>query len=73
MDDQIKHPWLKAITALAAGFGVSSWSDFAAFVAAVYTLVLMAEWFWKKFWRPLLERHGIVKRRNRRASDREAS
>lgn len=39
------------------------WSTIASFVAAVYTLLLISEWFWKKLWRPLLERRGIIERR----------
>jgi hypothetical protein len=35
--------WLDAI-------GVHSWSDAAAIVATVYTLILIVDWFWKR-WR----------------------
>lgn len=30
--------------------GINTWSDVAAFVASVYTCLLIIEWFWKK-WR----------------------
>lgn len=66
----VDHPFWKALTALLAGFGVSSWSDFAAFVAAAYTLLLMAEWLWKRVGRPFCERRGWISRPKRRATDR---
>ena len=65
----VDHPILKIISAWAVALGMPSWSEFAAFLAACYSLILICEWFWKKFWRPLLERHGILKRRLRRKED----
>lgn len=35
--------WLSAI-------GINNWGDFAAAVASVWTLLLIADWLWKK-WR----------------------
>lgn len=67
----VEHPFLKAATALLAGFGVSSWSDFAAFVAAVYSMLLVGEWLWKRAGRPFAERQGWIQRRKRRVTDRE--
>jgi len=49
--------------------GVSSWSDVAALLAAFYSFLLICEWFWKKFWRPFLERKGWIKRIRRRRTD----
>jgi hypothetical protein len=49
--------------------GITSWADAAAALAAVYSLILILEWIWKKFTRPFLERKGIVKRTRRRRSD----
>lgn len=37
------------------------WSTIAQIGAAMYSCLLIAEWFWKKFWRPLLERQGWIK------------
>jgi hypothetical protein len=37
------------------------WSQIAAMVAAAYTMLLIAEWFWKKLWRPILEARGWIK------------
>jgi hypothetical protein len=38
--------------------GIHNWSDLANFVVTMYTLLLMADWWWRKFWRPLFERRG---------------
>lgn len=57
-------------TVLIAKMGFDSWTDLAALLAALYSLCLLCEWFWKKFWRPLLERMGwIAPRTNRRQTD----
>lgn len=37
------------------------WGTIAQMAAALYTMLLMGEWFWKKLWRPLAERRGWVK------------
>jgi hypothetical protein len=37
------------------------WSTIAQIGAAMYSCLLITEWFWKKFWRPLLERQGWIK------------
>ncbi len=67
----VDHPVIKIISAWAMAFGLSSWSDFAAFLAAVYSLLLISEWFWKRFWRPMLERQGVLKpKQRRRVSDK---
>lgn len=65
----VSNPVLKAATALLAGVGVSSWSDFAALLAAVYTLCLLAEWLWQRFLRPAAESRGWVQRKRRRHTD----
>lgn len=46
---------------LLAKLGFASWSELAAFVAFVYTVCLLAEWWVKKFWLPLLRRWGWLK------------
>ncbi len=65
----VAHPVAKVLSVWAAAFGISSWSDLAAFLAALYSLILIGEWCWKKFLRPCFERRGWLKRRARRASD----
>lgn len=37
------------------------WGTVSAIAAAFYTSLLIVEWFWKKFWRPLFERRGWLK------------
>lgn len=37
------------------------WATIAQMVAALYTMLLMSEWFWKKLWRPFCERRGWIK------------
>lgn len=37
------------------------WATIAQMAAALYTTLLMGEWFWKKLWRPFLERRGWLK------------
>ncbi|MGE8493635.1 hypothetical protein ACQYWY_21945 [Comamonas sediminis] len=39
------------------------WGTIASIVAALYTVLLICEWFWKKLWRPAFERWGWVKPR----------
>lgn len=47
----------------------------ASTVAVLYTLHLIAEWYWKKVWRDLLERWGWIqpappeKKKRRRSDD----
>ena len=48
---------------------ITSWTDIASALAAIYTLLLMGEWLWKKAVRPLMEKHGLLKRKQRRATD----
>lgn len=62
----VEMPFTKAATALLAGFGVSSWSDFAAFMAALYTLMLVIEWLWKHCIRPVAESRGWIARKVRK-------
>lgn len=55
--DPISSPLLKLASAWAA-VGITSWSDFAAFVAAMYTLCLIGEFVWKKIIKPIAVREG---------------
>lgn len=43
------------------GIGVSSWSEAAAFFAAVLSFLALAEWVWKKALRPFLVYFGYAK------------
>lgn len=41
---------------------LSGWmAVLASTVACAYTLTLWCEWWWKKFWKPLLKAHGWLK------------
>ena len=42
------------------------WATIAQMAAAVYSLLLMSEWFWKKLVRPLCEHRGWLKPMRRR-------
>lgn len=42
------------------------WGTIAQMTAALYTMLLASEWFWKKLWRPLCERRGWIKPMRRR-------
>lgn len=64
----VTAPVVKVISAWAA-VGFTSWTDVAAFLAAVYSLILIGEWLWKKLGRPCAERRGWIKRKNRRKDD----
>lgn len=46
-EQTVVAPATKVVTAWAA-VGITSWSDVAAALAAVYTLILIVEWAWKK-------------------------
>lgn len=48
-----------------AAFGFASWQEAAAAAATVYSLLLICDWFWKRFWRPALERAGVLAPRPR--------
>lgn len=64
----VDHAGLKITTAWVAT-AFTSWAEFAAFLAAIYTMCLLGEWLWRKILRPFAERHGWVKRLKRRSSD----
>ena len=65
----VAHPAVKILTAWAATLGLSTWSDLAALLAAIYSLILISEWFWKKCGRHFAEQRGWAKPRKRRADD----
>lgn len=46
-DTTVSWPIAKIISVWAA-IGVSSWTEAAAFVAFLYSCILIAEWLWKK-------------------------
>ncbi len=44
----VAMPAFKIFTAWLAALGLQTWGDFASFLAACYTLLLIAEWVYKK-------------------------
>lgn len=58
--------WLLVII---ADLGIKSWGDVAAMLAALYSLVLIIEWVWKRIARPIAEAHGWVAPRKRHRID----
>lgn len=67
-DQTVAAPVAKTVSAWIA-VGISSWQDVASILAAFYTFLLVFEWFWSKFWRPLLERNGYLQPRKRKRKD----
>jgi len=52
-------------TAAAAGIGHWTWGELAAMLGSLYTICLLAHWWWRIVWRPLLERRGVLKPKKR--------
>ena len=67
----VPAPGVKIATAWFATL-FTSWADVTSFLAALYTLLLLGEWLWKRCGRPFAERHGWVKRVKRRADDTQS-
>lgn len=53
------------IAVFVADIGINSWGDAAAMLAALYSILLIFEWLWKRIFRGIAERHGWVKPRKR--------
>lgn len=47
----VAMPLIKIFTAWLAAIGLQSWGDFASFLAACYTALLIAEWVSNRFFR----------------------
>jgi hypothetical protein len=50
--------------------GLTTWAETASFFAALYTLLLIVEWLWRRSGRPFCEKMGWLQRLNRRKSDK---
>lgn len=59
-NNQISWPVAKVLSVWAA-IGITSWAEFASFVAGMYSLALLGEWIWKKIGRQLAVRWGLIK------------
>ena len=44
-----------------AAVGITSWADAAALLAAIYSALLIAEFLWKKLFRPMAEARGWMR------------
>ena len=62
----VAAPVIKIITAWTAAIGLKTWGDVASMLAAAYTALLILEWFWKKFWRPIFVARGWVRESKKR-------
>lgn len=52
----IAYPVTKGVTVVLAGFGIATWGDLAAMLAAIYSACLIGEWVWKKIIKPRLDK-----------------
>lgn len=66
----VSAPGVKIVSAWVA-VGITSWTEAAAATAMFYSLLLIGEWFWKKFWRDFFVRLGWLKPRLRRRDDHD--
>ncbi len=64
----VTSPGIKIATAWAA-VGITSWAELASALAALYTMLLITEWLWKRLGRPFCENRGWLKRAKRRRDD----
>jgi hypothetical protein len=54
--------WLSVVFAHATqALAIKSWGDAAQFLAFTLTACYLAEWWWKRMWRPLLVKLGVIK------------
>lgn len=59
-DQTVAAPGLKIATAWLAAIGIASWSDAAAALAALYSLLLIGEWVWKKISKHRAKKRGDI-------------
>jgi hypothetical protein len=38
------------------------WGEIAAALAAIYSFLLISEWFWKRLWKPIFLYFGWIKK-----------
>lgn len=60
-DDQINHPVLKAVSVGVAWLGGMTWGELASMLASIYTGLLIIDWLWKRWLKPLAIRRGWIK------------
>jgi hypothetical protein len=52
---EVSSPLVK-LGSLWALIGITSWTDFASFLGAVYSMILIGEWLWKKVFKRMLKK-----------------
>lgn len=72
-DESVKYPVLKAASAGAAVVGGLTWGEIASMLAAAYTVLLIIDWWWKRFGKALFIRFGWTKGAPRDFMDTTAS
>lgn len=72
MNDEVKHPVLKAASVGAAWLGGMTWGEFASMLASIYTSLLIIEWLWKRWGKPLAIRRGWMRGTPRNFMDSSA-
>lgn len=60
MNDDIKHPVAKGLSAGVVFLGGMTWGEVASMLAALYTLCLLIEWLWKRILKPAAQRRGWI-------------
>lgn len=64
-NNEVSHPLLKASSVGAAWLGGMTWGEVASMLASAYTLLLIIDWWWKRFGKALFQRLGVIKGRRR--------
>lgn len=65
MDDpKVNHPLLKVFSVMGAWAAGATWGEIASMLAAFYTLLMITDWWWKRWWKPLFIRRGWLKNRS---------
>ena len=61
MNEDIKHLPVKVTSAAGIWVTGMTWGEIAQMMAAIYTLLLVIEWLWKRILKPLCQRWGWIK------------
>lgn len=68
-DNQVSHPVLKVASAGAAVLAGMTWGELAQMLAALYTMLLMLDWVWKRFGKPFAIHRGWMRGKDRAYMD----
>jgi hypothetical protein len=67
---EVTIPVLKVVSAWAA-VGITSWTDIAAVLAAIYTALLLIEFLWKRVGRQIAVCYGWISPKRRKDDEAE--